>query len=228
MDDLILIGAGGLAREVAAAADSGHRHRILGIVDDDPALHGRSIHGRPVLGGIDQVLWDRSSRLVICTGQGRTRRRIVEQLAAHDIGISRFATIVHPSVHVPPSCFVGVGSVLLAQVALTADARIGRHVVVMPNATITHDDVIGDYATLCAGVSLAGNVTIGQGAYLGADASVRQHLRVGNDSTLGMGSTLLDDLPDGETWAGVPACPVGMTSPRNAPTPVVSAVEGAS
>lgn len=228
MDDLILIGAGGLAREVAAAVDVGHRYRILGIVDDDPALHGTTIHGRPVLGGIDQVLWDRSSRLLICTGHGRVRRRIVEQLAAHDIGISRFATIVHPSVHVPPSCFLGVGSVLLAHVALTSDARVGRHVVVMPNATITHDDVVGDFATLCAGVSLAGNVTIGQGAYLGANASVRQHLRVGNDSTLGMGSTLLDDIPDGETWAGVPACPLGSSSHRIATSPVVGAVEGAS
>lgn len=228
MDDLILVGAGGLAREVAAAVDAGHRYRILGIVDDDESLRGTSIGGRRVLGGIDQVLWDRSSHLVICTGHGRVRRRIVERLATHDIGISRFATIVHPSVHVPPSCFVGVGSVLLAHVAVTADARIGRHVVAMPNATITHDDVVGDFATLCAGVSLAGDVTIGQGAYLGANASVREHLRVGQDSTLGMGSTLLDDLPDGETWAGVPACPLGTTSRRTATVPALDAVEEAS
>ena len=228
MDDLILIGAGGLAREVAAAVDAGHRYRILGIVDDDESLRGTTIDGRRVLGGIDQVLWDRSSHLVICTGHGRVRRRIVEKLAAHDIGISRFATIVHPSVHVPPSCFVGVGSVLLAQVALTADARIGRHVVVMPNATVTHDDVVGDFATLCAGVSLAGGVTVGQGAYLGANASVRQYLRVGKDSTLGMGSTLLEHLPDGETWAGVPARPLAHASQRTAPVPAVHAVEAAS
>lgn len=205
MDNLILIGAGGLAREVAAAVDVGDRYRILGIVDDDRSLHGTSIAGRPVFGGIDQVHWDRSSHLVICAGRGQVRRRIVEQLAAHDIGPSRYATIVHPSVHVPSSCFVGVGSVLLAQVAITADARIGRHVVAMPNVSVTHDDVVDDYATLCAGVSLAGEVTVGEGAYLGTNASVRQHVRVGVDSTLGMGSSLIEDLPDGETWAGVPA-----------------------
>lgn len=205
MNNLILIGAGGLAREVAEAVAATDRYRILGIVDDDPALHGTTVAGVPVIGGLEQLYWDRSSYVVVCTGQGRTRRAIVMLLAEHDIGPSRFATVVHPSVHVPASCFLGVGSVLLAQVAVTADARIGRHVVAMPNVTVTHDDVVGDYATLCAGVSLAGGVTVGPGAYLGTNASVRQGLRVGAGSTLGMGSALLEDLPDGETWAGVPA-----------------------
>lgn len=205
MDNLILVGAGGLAREVGEAVTASGRYRILGVVDDDPSLHGTAVGGMPVLGGLDQVYWDRSSYVVVCTGRGRTREAIVAQLAIHDIGPSRFGTVVHPSVHVPRSCFLGVGSVLLAHVAITADAHIGRHVVAMPNVTVTHDDVVGDYATLCAGVSLAGGVTVGPGAYLGTNASVRQDLRVGAGSTLGMGSTLLEDLPDGETWAGVPA-----------------------
>lgn len=212
MDHLIIVGAGGLAREVAEAVHAGRRYRIAGLVDDDVTLHGTTVAGRPVLGGIDEVYWDRSSYVVVCAGQGRTRRRLVQQLSAHDVGLSRFATVVHPSVDVPPSCFVGVGSVLLAQVALTADARIGRHVVAMPQATLTHDDTVGDFATLCAGVSLAGGVTVGDAAYLGANASVRQNLRVGAGSTLGMGAALLQDLPDGQTWAGVPARPLAHTS----------------
>lgn len=205
MDDLILVAAGGLVREVAEAVAVAGRHRILGIVDDEPRLHGTHIAGMPVLGGVDQLYWDHSSQIVICAGQGSVRRRIAEKLAEHDIGRSRYATVVHPSVHIPPSCFIGVGSVLLAHVAITADVRVGRHVVAMPNVTLTHDNSIGDFATLCAGVSLAGLVTVCEGAYLGTNASVRQHLRVGIDSTLGMGSSLLSDLPDGETWAGVPA-----------------------
>lgn len=223
MDHLILVGAGGLAREVAAAVEDASRYRILGIVDDDVSLHDTTVAGLPVLGGIDQVYWDHSSYLVICVGRGQARRQIVEQLSAHDVGLCQYATIVHPSVQIPSSCFVGVGSILLAQVALTADVHIGRHVVAMPNVTLTHDDVVDDFATLCAGVSLAGAVTVGQGAYLGANATVRQHLRVGNDSTLGMGASLLTDLPNGETWAGVPARRLD-----RAPMHLVSAVEGVS
>ncbi|MET0931986.1 MAG: NeuD/PglB/VioB family sugar acetyltransferase [Aeromicrobium sp.] len=205
MDNLILVGAGGLAREVAEAVAAGSRYRILGIVDDDRALQGTSVAGVPVLGGLDQVWWDRTSDIVICIGHGRARRRVVELLAAHDIGPSRFATVVHPSVHVPASCFLGVGSVLLAHVAVAADARIGRHVVVMPNVTVAQDVVVGNFATLCGGAGLSGGVTVGEGAYLGLNARVARQVRLGADSTLGMGASLLEDLPADETWAGVPA-----------------------
>lgn len=205
MEDLILVAASGLAREVAETVTAARSHRIVGIVDDDIELHGTDVAGIPVLGDLDQLHLHRSAQVVVCAGLGTSRRSIVERFDEQGIYSYRFATIIHPSVHVPRSCSIGAGSVLLANVAITADVRIGRHVVAMPNVTLTHDDAIGDYATLCAGVSLAGLVTVGEAAYIGANASVREYVQVGYDAVLGMGSALLSDLPDGQTWAGVPA-----------------------
>ena len=51
----------------------------------------------------------------------------------------------------------------------------------------------------------AGGVMIAEGAYIGAGAMVREGLSVGAWSLLGMGSVLVDALPAGEVWAGVPA-----------------------
>lgn len=205
MCDLILVAASGLAREVAETVRAAGSHHIVGVVDDDPDLHGTEALGIPVLGGLEQIDRHRSAQIVVCAGHGTTRRAIVGRLDAQGVYRHRFATIIHPSVHVPRSCSIGVGSVLLAHVAMTADVRIGRHVVAMPNVTLTHDNAIADYATLCAGVSLAGMVTVDEGAYIGANASVREYVQVGIDAVLGMGSALLSDLPDGQMWAGVPA-----------------------
>jgi len=82
---------------------------------------------------------------------------------------------------------------------------VGRHVVIMPNVTLTHDDVLDDFATIAAGVSLGGTVSIGSAAYIGMNASVRQGLTVGADATVGMGAAVLDSVPSGATWVGVPA-----------------------
>ncbi|NPC97946.1 acetyltransferase [Nocardioides sp. zg-DK7169] len=208
MRNLVLVASGGLAREVLSAVRAAGNHGRVLAVDDDPLRWGRSFAGVPVVGGIERVAGLLDSEIVVCAGRGRARRSLVERLARVGVTWEHYARIVHPSVEIPESCVVGRGSILLAHVSLTSDVRIGAHVVAMPQVTLTHDDVVADYATLCAGVSLGGNVTVGSGAYLGMNASVREGLRVGADTVLGMGAALLRPLPDGETWAGVPAAPL--------------------
>ena len=59
--------------------------------------------------------------------------------------VERYAVLIHPSVDVPESCTVGAGSIVLAGCVLTADVRVGRHVVMMPGVVLTHDDVIEEF-----------------------------------------------------------------------------------
>ncbi|WP_020107894.1 NeuD/PglB/VioB family sugar acetyltransferase [Nocardia sp. 348MFTsu5.1] len=205
MRPVILIGAGGLAREVVALLEGSADHKPIGLLDDDTALHGKDIAGLPVLGGIDSVREHTDSDILVCTGSGRSRRLIIERLVRLGVDSSRYATVIAPDVRVPSDCAVGSGSILLAGVVLTASVSIGRHAVLMPHAVCTHDDRVGDYATLCAGVTLGGSVEIGDEAYLGMNSAVKQNVRVGTCAVLGMGSVLLADLPADEVWVGNPA-----------------------
>jgi sugar O-acyltransferase (sialic acid O-acetyltransferase NeuD family) len=204
MSTLVVVAASGLAREALAVPGALDAHDHVVIVDDDPGRWGGEHAGFPVLeGGLDRVTTVQDSEVLVCVGSGRGRRAVVRRLAA--LGVDRYASVRHPSVSMPPGCTVGPGSILLAGVVLTCDVRVGRHVVAMPHVTLTHDDVVEDFATLCAGVTLGGTVTVCEAAYLGMGSSVREGVVVGSDATLGMGAALLDDLPAGETWAGVPA-----------------------
>lgn len=200
---IMLVAASGLAGEVAEAARRAGSD-VVGVVDDDPALWGTVLLGDlPVLGGID-VLGDYPDvELVLCPGRGAARAALADRLALE--APRRWATVIDPSAVVPRTCSVGEGSVLLAGVVLTADVLVGCHAVCMPQVTLTHEDVIEDHVTLAAGVALGGGVTVCDGAYLGMRSSVREGLRVGARSVLGMGAVLLEHLPAGETWAGVPA-----------------------
>ncbi len=204
MPELLLVGASGLAREALAVVRATGSHRVLGYLDDDTARHGVTVRGVPVLGGLDAIGDHPAAEVLLCVGKGAGREALASRIASR-VPDARYATVVHPSVDVPVGCTLGAGSIVLAHVGVTADVRIGRHVVVMPNTTLTHDNVLEDFVTVAAGVSLGGNVTVGERAYLGMSSSVRERVHIGPDATVGMGAVVLRDVPAGETWVGLPA-----------------------
>jgi sugar O-acyltransferase (sialic acid O-acetyltransferase NeuD family) len=207
--DLVVMGASGLGREtveaVRAMNECGSSWRLLGYLDDDPALCGKYLDGVPVLGGKEELKKLPNALVVVCTGRPDnylSRPRIVKAL---DLPDERYATIVHPAAAVSTSSRIGPGSVLLAGAVLTAAVRTGSHVAVMSQVTLTHDDIVEDFATLASGVRLSGRVHIGEGAWVGAGALVREERAVGAYALVGMGSVVLCDVPACEVWAGVPA-----------------------
>jgi sugar O-acyltransferase (sialic acid O-acetyltransferase NeuD family) len=203
-EGLLLVGASGLAREVLAAGITG----VVGILDDNVDLEGSEIGGVPIVGTSASAV-KRTEQLLVCIGPSAARRSIVRRFSSFGIENGRYATFVARSARIGSTSDIGRGSILLDNVVVTADVALGSHVVIMPNTTITHDDVIEDFATLAAGVALGGSVRIREGAYVGMNASVRQGSSIGRNSTVGMGAVVLSDVPDDETWVGVPARTIG-------------------
>jgi sugar O-acyltransferase (sialic acid O-acetyltransferase NeuD family) len=207
--DLLIIGAGGMAREVAQAAhainDVAPTYRVLGHLDDDPQRHGRDIDGLRVLGSVDLVHDHPHALVVVATGRPSdyfSRIRLVRRLGLPD---ERFATVVHPAASLAKSVSLGPGCMVLATAVATAAVSLGRHVAVMPGVVVTHDTHIDDYVTLAAGALLAGGISVARGAYVGAGTCVREDLRVGRWSLVGMGSVVTRSVPDQEVWYGAPA-----------------------
>jgi sugar O-acyltransferase (sialic acid O-acetyltransferase NeuD family) len=206
---LLVIGAGGLARETLELIGSINRGRptwaVLGVLDDDPALHGRQIHDVSVLGPA-AALHDHPDALVVAAvaspADPLRRLRLVERL---NLPAERYAALVHPAAVVPSSATVGPGSILHAGTVLTADVEVGAHVAVMPAVVLTHDDVVEEGATFGAGARVAGAVRIGRGAYVGSGALLREGIVVGAGAVVGMGAVATRSVPAGEVWAGVPA-----------------------
>jgi sugar O-acyltransferase (sialic acid O-acetyltransferase NeuD family) len=208
-DQLLILGSGGFAREAAEAArseaEASGRWQLLGFLDDDPALQGKSFEGVPVLGPLESLAAYPGALVVACMGHPGnffTRKRVVQRLG---LPPERWGTIVHPAACLASSTEIGGGCVVLAGVVTTAAVRIGQHVAMMCATVLTHDDEIGDYTTFGAGVRLAGRVRVREGAYVGSSALVRQDLVVGEWSLIGMGAVVTHPVPPGEVWAGVPA-----------------------
>lgn len=205
MSELILVAATGLAREVLAMVRGSGQYDVVGLLDDDKEMAGVTVDGAPVLGSIGEAPNYTHAFLLVCVMASKEREAVVARLASLGINDSRYATTVDPTVQFPEGCRVGRGSILLRNVTLTAAVTLGSHVVAMPSVTFSYDDDVSDFATFAAGVSLGGGVRVGRGAYLGLNSSVRDRTSVGDYATIGMGAAVLSNVPDGETWVGVPA-----------------------
>jgi sugar O-acyltransferase (sialic acid O-acetyltransferase NeuD family) len=206
---LLLVGAGGFARETLELVRAVNRLAptwdVLGLLDDDPALHGRRIHGVEVLGASAEAHAHPDALVTACVASPDDPLRRLALVSRLDLPAERYATLAHPAAVVPDSASIGAGCVLHATTVLTADVRLGAHVAAMPAVVLTHDDAIADGVTFGAGASVAGNVTIDRGAYVGAGALVREGLTVGAGAVIGMGAVVTRPVPSGEVWAGVPA-----------------------
>lgn len=208
VSELLLIAASGLAREVLVTVRSSGQYDVVGFLDDDGELSGTDVDGAPVLGPISDAPKYKHAFVLVCIGSGRARKTVVDRMTAMGISATRYATVIDPSVRTPEESRIGHGSILLQNVTLTASVTLGAHVVAMPGVTFAHDNDVADFATFDAGASLGGGVRIGRAANLGMNSSVRERTSIGAYATIGMGAAVLSNVPEGETWVGVPAHPI--------------------
>jgi len=79
---------------------------------------------------------------------------------------------------------------------------------------VAHNSHIEEGAILTTSVALSGSVRIGRGAWLGPNSTVLQKLRIGANSLVGIGAVVMRSVPDGATFFGNPAGPMGKTPKR--------------
>jgi UDP-3-O-[3-hydroxymyristoyl] glucosamine N-acyltransferase len=84
---------------------------------------------------------------------------------------------------------IGEGTKLDNQVQVAHNCRIGRH------------------NMICSQVGVAGTVTTGDHVVMAGQVGVRDHVDIGNQVILGAKAGVMNSVPDGETYAGIPATP---------------------
>jgi UDP-3-O-[3-hydroxymyristoyl] glucosamine N-acyltransferase len=73
---------------------------------------------------------------------------------------------------------------------------------------IAHNVDVGEGAFLIANAMVGGSTVIGANAWIAPSASLMQKLHIGANSTVGMAALVMKNIPDNQTWTGVPARPL--------------------
>ncbi|MEM0998224.1 MAG: NeuD/PglB/VioB family sugar acetyltransferase [Bacteroidota bacterium] len=206
MKQLIIVGAGGFAREVLWLFQDCNRRRerpieLLGFVAETEKNH---IKGIPVLGNDNRAFQqlDREVRFIVAIGDPRRRREIAIQYLKQGFSAHR---LVHPRVQMAEDVRIGAGSIVCAGAVLTTNIELGDFVIVNLNATVGHDAVLDHFATVHPGANVSGGAQIGEGAEIGSGAVVLPGIKMGAGAVLGAGGVAVHDLEPGKIYTGVPA-----------------------
>lgn len=202
---LIIVGAGGLGREVAWLVEDINKlnptWELRGFVDDEKT--GLTVEGYQILGNVDILFnMDYAPWAIVAIADPHSRKRIVITLQENKIPI---ATLIHPSVQLSRFVSMDEGSIVCAGAVLTTNIKLGISSIVNPNCFIGHDTVLNDFISIMPGAKIAGEVTLGEGVYVGLNACVINRTSIGKWSVIGAGATVVDDIPDCCLAVGVPA-----------------------
>jgi sugar O-acyltransferase (sialic acid O-acetyltransferase NeuD family) len=203
---LLIVGAGGLGREVlswAMQVPSDQRDWEIGGVLDWNHLPWEE-HGFPfpMLGSPDEVAFRPDDRVVIALGEPRARLEVAERLARRG---AIFTSIVHPSVLLGVNVRLGAGCMVLPHAVLSTNVRIGEHVLIDVHARVAHDVCIADGASVLGHADITGRVGLGEACVIGSHAVVLPGLMIGEGAVVGAGAVVTHPVPPVTTVVGVPA-----------------------
>lgn len=206
MKDLVVISAGGFARETVWVAERMNlqypQWNILGYVDDGKEA-GTLVDGYPVLGSLDWLRNQAGPIWAVCAiGTSSVRRKVWERLEG--CPNLRHATLVDPAAVIGKDAAIGEGSIVCAGAVLTVGVELGRHCIVNLGCMLGHDAALGDFCTLHPRVDLSGSVKAGPCTDIGAGAIVRDEVEIGGNTIIGMGSLVTKDIPGGVVAYGSP------------------------
>ncbi len=102
---------------------------------------------------------------------------------------------------------VELGACVTVDRAKFGATTIGDRTKIDNQVHIAHNCVIGSDALICGRTTLGGSSSIGDHAMVGGAVVVNDHARIGANTRVAGGSMVLEQVPDGETYAGVPAIP---------------------
>jgi sugar O-acyltransferase (sialic acid O-acetyltransferase NeuD family) len=212
MKDIVIVGHGGLAKEIAFLIEEINRHRptwkLRGYIGEKRDQIGTR-SGKYEVVECDDWLQGTSENVAVAVAVGRTDVLKSVHLRLKSNKNLEFPNLIHPRTHGDwEQIKLGDGNVVMGGASFTTNITLGSLNVFNPGCTIAHDCVLGSYNLINPGANLSGDVVLGDEVMVGTGAQILQCLRVCSRAVIGAGAVVTKDIEMPGSYVGVPARPV--------------------
>ncbi len=208
---IIIIGAGGLAREIEWLIRdinrTGAHYDFTGYVVSDMSKIGPHDTLDQLRGDYDWLVRNARSIDAVTIGIGTPALRLkVANEVKQILPSLEWPALVHPSAILDTeSARIADGAQICANVTGTVNLTIGSFSLCNLSCTLGHEAVIGKGCVINPGANISGGVSLGDCVLVGTGAQVLQYVKVGARTIIGSGAVVTKDVPNDVTVVGVPA-----------------------
>lgn len=206
MKQLVIVGSGGLGREVSSLAkaviENGQSLRIKGFISDS-ADNLKEFSGYPpYLGKVETYEIDKNDVFVIAIAEPVNKFKCYEILKAKQ---AKFINLIHPTVNLTHGVQLGVGNIIHQGCIISNDCKLGNHNCLLSYVIMGHDTVVGDFNFLGAFTFFGGAVRILNMCKIFSNASISPRILLEDKAVIGIGSVVIKDVASSTTVFGNPA-----------------------
>ena len=211
-DRFVIWGSSGHAKVLADIIhDAGGR--VIALFDNNP-MSKSCIAGVPLFHG-EQGFRDWCSQEsdltglagAIAVGGSRGEERVLLGGLLESEGIL-LPALIHKDASVSSSATIGVGSQVLANAVVAADAILGAFCIVNNMANVDHECRVGVGVHIGPGATLCGCVEVGDNVFVGASSVILPRLKISTGAIVGAGAVVTRNVTAGLVVVGSPAIPI--------------------
>jgi sugar O-acyltransferase (sialic acid O-acetyltransferase NeuD family) len=201
--DLIVLGAGGLAREITSWNNlSKNMFNIIGYMDDFYNQDQSNSYGLNVLGKIEYDKFSENTKAICAISNCSKKEDLLIQSEIHQF---RFQNYIHSTCLIGERTSYGKGIVMMPYSIISCDATIGDLVFINNGTQIGHDVVIGNCTSIMANVDIGGSAQIGKNVFIGSNAVILPGVKIPDNTIVGAGSVVIRSIKQLGTYFGNPA-----------------------
>ena len=207
MANLVIFGAGDMARMAHHYFTHDSPHDVVGFVVDRQYRRGDEFLGLPLSDWEDAPATYPPSEFIMFVAVGYTRMNGARQekyMAAKAAGY-RLASYVSSNCRYLSSTPPGDNCMIFEDNTIQPFVTIGNNVTLWSGGVIAHDSVIEDHCFLAPRVAVAGHVRIGARSFIGINATVINLVTIAAQTLVGAGALIVKDTTAKGVYLSAPA-----------------------
>lgn len=206
MKNLIIIGSGGMGREIFNLATQCNGYNtdfvIKGFLDDWPDSINSFKGYPPLIGTVDNYSVQPNDVFVCSLGNVENKKTAIQTILNKE---GEFINLIHPTATINFGVEIGKGCIILQNAFIGDHAKIGDFVLIQVSTVIGHDVQIGKFSRIDCLALCVGGTELKEEVTVHTAAVINHGVVVGKNAQVGALSFVIRNVKENTTVYGNPA-----------------------